>query len=357
MWRRPDVLTLLLAAALFASGCPLTLSRPHSEEAQDSFAEADRHAHHGRVDEAVEAYRRAAAEADRRVDRDEALYRLSRLLRRADRFEEAVEVLDQIWQAEPPSRRTVRALYDASLIRYTELDQREAGLEGLRRVLTEHGSDGSAARAFQYVRADFEGHEDVEGLLAYIDATYPVVREFTVADDLLQAKHELLLARGDRDGARAALELIVENHPYPQGHRWDDSLLALATMDEEDGEHRRAIRRLRTLVNRHETTMTPGSYTLTTFMEAQIRIARIFRDDLEDYARADEEFRTAYDEFPHSTLRDDALVERGEMWLEHGDPERGCGLLRDAVEQFEVGRARRRAEERLATSCDGSGGE
>ena len=235
-------------------------------------------------------------------------------------------MLDRIWQAEPESRRTVRALYDASLLRYTELDQREAGLEGFRRIVGEHGSDGPAARAFHFIRQDFDARDDAAGLLAYIEEIYPELGDSTVADDLLQAKHETLLARGDRDGARAALEQIVTDHPYPYGHRWDDALMALATMDEEDGEPERAIRRLRHMLNRHETTTIIGSYTLTTFMEAQMRIAHIYRDTLEDVSAADGAFAEAYRRFPTSTLRDDALVERGELWDGRGRSRQGVPL-------------------------------
>ncbi|NCQ62192.1 MAG: hypothetical protein GW913_16170, partial [Myxococcales bacterium] len=140
--------SLALLGALLLAGCPPTLSRPHSIEAERALATGDRHAHYGRVAEAVDAYRLAARLADRRVDRDEALYRLAQVFGHAGRYEGAVMVLDRIAARRPMSRRTVRALYDGSLLRLTKLHQREAGLAGLLRVATEYGDSGLAGRAF-----------------------------------------------------------------------------------------------------------------------------------------------------------------------------------------------------------------
>jgi TolA-binding protein len=160
-----------------------------------------------------------------------------------------------------------------------------------------------------------------------------------------------LLVRGDRAGAREALVRIVEEHPYPHGQRWDDALVSLADLAQEEGDHRAAIGWLERIVAVHEDTDRPGSYTLPSMPEAQIRIARIYRDDVGDLDAAAREFQLTYDEYPTSTVRDDALVELAEMLLEAGDRDRACELFADAVAEFEVGRARRRAAEALATRC------
>ncbi|HJL30434.1 MAG TPA: tetratricopeptide repeat protein, partial [Polyangiaceae bacterium LLY-WYZ-15_(1-7)] len=291
----------------------------------------------------------AADAAERRVDEDEARYRRSRALRRAGRHAEAVEVLDAIAAREPPSRRTARALFDAALLRMEELGDRPAALEGFERVLSEHADSGLAGRALHHRLGAFgEGEEATkEAFLRRLDRELAATR---LHDDVLWALHDLHAEAEDRAGARRALERIVAEHPYPQGHRWDDAILRLAEMDVEDGRPRDAIARLEAMLERSEDTTVVGSYTLPAFIEAQLTIARLHRDagDRDAAARA---YRAVYDDFPRSTLRDDALTELGEMQLGAGEREAGCETLLEVALEFEVGRARRRAAERLGVDC------
>ncbi len=353
-WRRrvPSGLAtfaLALAVMMAAPGC--TISRPRGVEHLRSMAEGDRHMGHGRLDEAERAYAQAAETAERRVDRDEAAYRRARVLMRQERWAEAVVVLDAIAAKRPQSRRTARALFDASRIRMDELGETEAAMSGFDRVIHRYPDDGNGARALYFRLSPFRDADDPEGAIAYLDALYPEVYGSTLADDVLRHKAELLLSEGRRDEARAALELLVHNHPHPQGHRWDDALMTLADMDLEDGRPEAAIERLRAIVAVYDSTTLAGSYTLPTIPRAQMRIAQIYRDELEDHDAADRAYREMYERFFRSSLRDDALYERGAMWLDAGEVDRGCGILREVVAEFEVGHARRSAAERIASDC------
>src|SRR5690606_34243534 len=148
-----------------------------------------------------------------------------------------------------------------------------------------------------------------------------------------------------------ALERIVREHPYPRGQRWDDALFRLADLAEEDGEHEAAIAHLTRLVSLHEETVVPGSQTLPRMPEARLRIARIYRDRLRDTPRAAAHFTGMYEQFPTSTLRDDALYELGAMWLDTGSHTEGCAMLARVVSEFEVGHARRLAARRIEREC------
>lgn len=300
--------------------------------------------------EAAAAYGDAAAHAERRVDRDEAMYRQAKSLERAGEGRRALAILDEVARGRPVSRRTARALFDASRLRI-ELGERDAGLDGLRRVVIEHPEHGLASRSMWLVLDAYRSDDDPDGALAFLARVEAELADTSLADDVLAHRAELLLARGDRPGAKRALLRIVEEHPYPQGARWDDALVSLADLAQEEGDHTGAIRWLERIVAMHEDTDRPGSYTLPSMPEAQIRIARIYRDDLRDLDAAARAFELTYDEYPTSTVRDDALVELGEMLLEAGDRSRACELFEDAVEEFEVGRARRRAAEKLAREC------
>ncbi|MFW5921541.1 MAG: tetratricopeptide repeat protein [Myxococcota bacterium] len=349
-WPAAAVLALLLELAA-APGCArmVTLSEPN-EAYLDAMAEATRHAHHGRLEEAVRAYGRAAGVADRRVDRDEARYRQAKALQELGRTEEALVVLEDLAAARPPSRRTARSCFDAALIRH-QRGHRERALTGFRQVVDEHPDSGLGGRALYYLLDHHREHDDVDGALRLLESLYPELRDTTLGDDVLHHRARLLLARGDRDGARATLETLVENHPYPQGHRWDDALVELADMAEEDGDPERAIGYLESLVQRRDTTTMVGSYTLPSMPKAQLRIARLYRDAVGDAEAAAAAFERMAADYPRSILRDDALFELGVLRLEQDRRGEACDLFERVTREYEVGHARRKARAHLKEHC------
>ena len=389
MRRTPNAaIPIAILSGLLYTGCPPTLSQQRGEAHLDAWAEAERHVHHGRLDEAEAAYAEAAEHAERRIDRDEADYRRSRVLIDQDRHAEAVTLLDEIAAREPVSRRTGRAVYDAARIRLEVLGETDAAMEGFERVIREFPDDGLGTRALFHRLGEFrpasvasdegsdasaesapdpepvEGAEEAEeaeeptsppidaaGATAFLDELYPDVAETSLGDDVLKAKADIQLEAGDRAGARETFERIVRDHPYPQGHRWDDAIWALAEMDVEDGHPHVAIARLERMIERHDNTTIIGSYTQSTMPLAVLTMARIYRDEVGDYDAADRQFRRLPRRFPRSLLRDDAAYERGVMWLEQGERDRGCDILRDVVEDYEVGHARREAERRVEADC------
>ncbi len=336
-----------LALTLALVGCVPTISEPHSEAHVAAMREATRHHHHGRFEEAAAAWQEASRTADRRVDRDEADYRRARTFRRLGRHAEAIALLDEIAARRPISRRTVRARFDAALLRIDrgEVAAAHASLEWIVRERPEDGPAGRALRILLAARSD-------EAQLALVRELYRRVGETDLGDDLLSNEARLLRAADDLDGATAALERIVAEHPYPAGQRWDDAYWRLADIAQERGDHEGAIARLRAMIEPHTETVSPGSQTLPAFPRAALRIARIYRDELDDPDAADAAFRAMHDEFPTSLLRDDALYELGAMWLDRGEVGRGCSALREVVGAFEVGHARRLALRRLSEACE-----
>jgi len=335
-----------LALALVLAGCVPTLSEPHSEAHVAAMREATRHHHHGRFEQAAEAWREASDAADRRVDRDEADYRRARTFRRLGRHEEAIALLDEIAGRRPISRRTVRARFDAALLRIDHGSAAEAYVS-LEWIVREHPEVGPAGRSLRLLL----GARSDEAQLAFVRELYPLVGQTDLGDDLLSNEARLLRAAGELDAAVLVLERIIAEHPYPAGQRWDDAFSRLADIAQERGEHALAITYLRRMIEPHTETVSPGSQTLPTFPRAALRIARIYRDELDDPDAADAGFRAMHREFPTSLLRDDALYELGVMWLDRGQEDRGCAILREVVEAFEVGHARRLATERLARDC------
>ncbi|MEO0326842.1 MAG: tetratricopeptide repeat protein [Myxococcota bacterium] len=341
-----------LLLALAACGGPPTLSRPGAPEHRDALARGDRHRHHGRTDAALAAYDEAARLARRRVDADTARYRQARVLRRAGRYAEALAVLDAMAAVRPPSRRTSRALFDAARLRLDRFAgdpaMRRRAQEGLAEVVRRFPNDGNASRALRLwlasLRSDGERRELLAGLATEVGAS-------RLGDDVLFRLAELQLAAGDRSLARASLERLVREHPYPHGHRWDDAIFLLGALDREDGRPGDAIARYGRMLERAETTTIVGSYTLPSFAAAQLAIARLERER-GDTAAAMEAYARTYERFTRSRLRDDAMAEHAELLLASGDAPGACRLLRRVVEEFSVGSARRRATQLHAERCE-----
>ena len=253
----------------------------------------------------------------------------------------------------PVSRRTGRALYDAARVLNERMNQPERAFELYEQIMREFPDDGLGTRSLFFRTFAWRDSGNYAAAIAYLDELYPTLGEADLADDVLKLKADIQLEADDRAGARATLEQIVRDHPYPQGHRWDEAIAKLAEMDVEDGHPLVAIRRLERMLERFENTTIIGSYTQTGMPLAQLNIARIYRDELHDYDEADSQFRRVVRRFPDSILHDDAGYERGVMWLEQGERERGCDILRDVVEDFEVGHPRRLAAARVEADCGG----
>jgi tetratricopeptide (TPR) repeat protein len=336
-------------SALVVAGCVPTLSQPRGEAHLAAMADATRHYHHGRTEDAAQAWGEAARTAERRVDRDEAEYRRARALLRLERVDEALALLDDIAARRPISRRTVRARFDAALVR-REGGQREEADEALLWIVRQRPGDGPASRALRLL-LESRASEPAAARLAFLRELYAQVGDSDLGDDILSEQAAVLRAGGDRAGAEAALAQLVREHPYPHGQRWDDALWRLAELAEEREDYPAAIRHLEQMIAPHEHTVTPGSQTAPRMPEARLRIARLYRDRLRDWERAAAHFEGMAAQFPTSLLRDDALYELGLMWLELGRRAAGCAALDRVLREHEVGRARRLAERARASRC------
>ena len=70
-----------------------------------------------------------------------------------------------------------------------------------------------------------------------------------------------------------------------------------------------------------------GSYQRGRYAEGQLLVARIYRDELHDAARARRELRKVWLEHPSSRLVDDALFEEALLARRAGDQEGTCAPL------------------------------
>ena len=148
----------------------------------------------------------------------------------------------------------------------------------------------------------------------------------SIGEPLMNIQGELLLTLGRRDEAIGIFESQVEKYPYPQGRRWDDALYRLAELALEDKNPKKAIGFLEEMISVHESSYIIGSYTRPMFSKAALKIARIYRDELNDPKSAIKAYAHVRSEFPRSLSVDDALAEEAELRLSQGD--RGAGPAR-----------------------------
>lgn len=346
---------LALALGLFAVGCVPTISKQRGEAHLNALAEAEAHQHHGRLAEAAAAYRDAAEKAERRVDRDECLYRESRVYARMGEFQKAIELCDQLAEIEPMARRTLRAKLDASRYRLLgdDADEIKKAEKTLRNLITEHPDSAASRSALRMLAVrHIDDVEDKEEGLAWLESLLEEVRNESIGEPMMNIQAELLLKLGRRDEAIGILESQVEKYPYPEGRRWDDALYRLAELAVEDKNPKKAIAFLEQMIEVHESSYIIGSYTRPMFSKAALKIARIYRDELNDPKSAIKAYAHVRSEFPMSLSVDDALAEEAELRLAQGDRAAGCDLLREVIAKHDAGQARRRAQAKVGESCN-----
>ena len=330
--------SIIVSLVLCLSAC--TLSKVRGETHISAMQEANRHRHHGRYERAQASYGEAAKSAERRVDREEAMYMRARVLKRMSRFDEALSLWDRLGAMKRPSRRTARALLDAARLR-DEMGQTEVALVAYKHTALRFPDSGPGKSALKLYLLNAKQID--------WDELYVRLKESQLGDDVLY-RHAQSLAENQPAEARALYERIVKEHPYPQGGLWDDSHLRLAELDEAEGHHQAAIDRLWEMLDRAEGTMMPGSYRLQTFPQALMTIGRLERAQGQ-LNRAASAYNTLSSRFPYSTLRDDALVETADMWFENGKQAKACKLYREVLEDFQVGSSVRHAKRKVKQEC------
>jgi tetratricopeptide (TPR) repeat protein len=342
----------LIPCVIALCACAPTLSKPRGKAHFDALSEAQTAQHHGRLDEAIAAYQRAADTAERKVDRDEALYRQSRTYARKGDYANAIAVCDKLGDEQLIARRTLRARLDASRYRLRTNVEVERAENDLLDLMEDEPESPAARSALRILAArHVEDVEDKEQGLAWIREMKNKVLGDSLGEPLMGAEAELLIQLGRKDEAKLVLQRQLVRYPYPKGKRWDDALWQLADLALEDENPKEAVKYLQQMVDEHEYSIVVGSYTRPYMSKAALRIARIYRDDLRDPDKALAAYAQVRSEFPGSKVADDSLAEEAELRLARGERDRGCDLYKQVLDKYEVGSARRHAEARIASEC------
>jgi tetratricopeptide (TPR) repeat protein len=114
---------------------------------------------------------------------------------------------------------------------------------------------------------------------------------------------------------------------YPKSSLRDDSLWNAANLARAEGDALGALKRYRQLTAARETSYIVGSYNSPWMDDAQLAIALVLRDDLNEPAKAVPELQRIPKDYPTSTLLDDALYELAVTYDRLGDHPHACATL------------------------------
>jgi outer membrane protein assembly factor BamD (BamD/ComL family) len=138
-----------------------------------------------------------------------------------------------------------------------------------------------------------------------------------------------------RDQAVAIFDELAD--AYPHSSLRDDGLWRAAELLRKSGDFDGALRRLRRITSTKRRALITGSYNYLQLDDAQLEIGRIYLDDLHDPKSAAKAFETLADDYPDSTLRDDALYDLARARREQRDDAAACRALARLIKQFPDG--------------------
>lgn len=329
-------------ALLFALGCSAPATLPE-------LAEASSRERAGDVDGAVRAYRRAEErcralqpERRRREACSEAQLGQAEALEAAERQEEALAVYQRL--AAHPASDVVAA---TALLRIGRIELgRGCEVPAWRawwRCVTDFPDEPSAGDALRALVSDGRGR-DARALVTQLGAVLTAVPRSQVADNLLWSLADLSeheLARPET--ARALYDRLPRD--YPGSGLRDDARWHAARISRAIGDPRGAVKRLRELLATREVALGAGSYFSIWLDDAQLELGKVLRDDLGERAAAAAVFRELAEDYPASTLIDDATWELASTSFDSGDRKGTCRALAELAKKHPDSRHAAKARE------------
>lgn len=325
----------LLARALlcstFAAACSAPATLPELAEAATRERDGD-------VEGALRAYRQAERscqalrpERKRRDACSEAQLGQAEVLEGAQRTDEALATYQRL--AAAPASDTVAATAQLRLGRLELARGRPApAWRALWKCVTDWPDEPSATDALRLL-VDDGRDRDARALTTQLGEVLTAVATSQVADNLVWSLADLSeheLARPET--ARALYDRLPRD--YPQSGLRDDARWHAARISRALGDARGAVTRLRELLATREVALGAGSYFSIWLDDAQLELGRVLRDDLRDRPGAIAAFRQLDDDYPASTLIDDATWELARTLFDAGDAAATCRAIAELEKKF-----------------------
>lgn len=317
----------LLAALCLACGSPPPAAFTRENDAAQAARKRGEHT------AAAQHYERAASVAKNERDGDEARYRAADSYVRAGDDASAEALLEALSRKGAGTERSARA--DFTLADLWQRRGESERAEGQRvAAIRKHPSSGLARSALdEHVRA-LRARGGSAAALSYLRAELDALRDSELAEALTYRTARELDEAGQAADARDQYLACAARFPYPRGAYWDDALFRAAQKELQLGAPGRAVEHLRRLLAEQESATFTGSYERSRYAEAQLELGRIYRDVLQDPARARQELRKVWQNHPKSTLADDALFQEALLARATGDAAATCSTLELLVKEL-----------------------
>ncbi|HEY2744337.1 MAG TPA: tetratricopeptide repeat protein [Polyangia bacterium] len=260
--------------------------------------------------------------------------RLAELDESAGRFADAEVAWQRAAAITTQPRTAARALERAADVAHAELHDDHAAAALAWRVVESYPDEIAADDALR-IAIRIDEPRDWAALAARLAALYPRLVKFDIGDNLV-FERGMLLARHDH--APEAIAIFDElADAYPHSSLRDDGLWRAAELLRASGDFEGALKRLRRILSSRKDALITGSSNYLQLDDAQLLVGRIYLDDLHDTARAAEAFELLADDYPASTLRDDALYELARAKQQARDVPAACRALTRLCKQFPDG--------------------
>jgi TolA-binding protein len=317
--------------ALSVGGCGSAESASYKR----AFAEGERAETAGRYAEAAQHYESASKEAHAGRNRDHAELAAAMMMIRAGNQAEAEKRLRVI--AEGKGSKAPDARYELAELTINR-GEKAAGLEQMDAFVQAYPNHGLARPALGHILRAKDDQDKGKESLAYLEKLDGSLRKTELGETIAYEKALRLFSTGDTQGAKQGLLEVAKTWPYPQGKLFDDSLFRASEIEESQGNYRAAADHLERLLKEHEKSFLVGSYTRPRYCPALMRLGALYRDRLDNPQKAVDAFHRLYEEFPTSTLRDDALWEEAAVLKSMGRTGDSCNRLGTLVEKLKDSR-------------------
>ena len=284
-----------------------------------------------------------------------AAVREAQLLERMGRDREAASAWEAVPALSTTPRSVARALVRAAEIHLEKLGDERGALALAWRCVVERAEEEPADNALALV-VRVERRRDPVALGKHLDDLAERLRTTDLGDNLLYNAADLASQLHDGPGAVARFDELVRR--WPHSALSDDANWRAAEILRRAHDPAGALERLARILRTRKDALFVGSYNSTLLDDAQLLTGEILRDDLHDLDRAAEAFTDLADNFPESTLRDDALLDLALTHLmRHAPPSandtsRACAALARLAREYPEGnRARAGAELATRTAC------
>ncbi len=321
---------LVLASLVAVAGCsgaPLPADFAHAQSLESTDPERARTLY-----EALDA--RCRRERLAHDDCALAAVRLAELAESAARWTDAERYWLHAAEVTRQPRTAARALQRAADTAHVELHDDGAAAALAWRTVESYPDEIAADDALKLaIRIDEP--RDWQALAGRLAALYPRVVKFDVGDNVMFERGMLLSRHDQAPEAVAIFDQLAD--AYPHSSLRDDGLWRAAELLRARGDFDGALARLRRILSSRKDALITGSYNYLQLDDAQLLVGRIYLEDLHDPARAAEAFELLADDYPESTLRDDALYDLARARREQHDLPAACRALSRLCKQFPDG--------------------